>query len=487
MFLLIGALTNKPHSFKTRSWELNTVETIDIFDALCSNIRIDVKGSDIVRILPINNKFINEEWISDKTRFGYDSFHRWRFIYPMFKYNNLFFHTSWNNLFKILRNKITNNKFNNIIIKTGSFIDLETLVAIQTFSEKNNNIILNNALNTESDLNNYFFDIKELKNNNIYLFIGNNLRYENPILNIKFKKLTNSKVILIGYLGVKYDVNFNILHLGTNLKTLKYIFEGKHIFIKFIKLFLKNSFIINHLFNDKLWLIFGKDFTNRISTKELNKFLQNFTNNRFCYTFLQESVGKLNLLTLNTKNYKKIDKKKSNIYYILGVENIKNLTFKDFIIFQGHHNDIIRLKFNLILPTISWIEKSSIYLNSFGFIQRSNFILTPFINTRLDWKIIRMISIFLNKDIGYKNVLNIYKRLNDLIPNFKNLLFKYDNSIKYNIKYITKYSKKISIIDENPFVTFYPYYYFLNSIERSSKTLNFVLNTLKKEESNFIN
>jgi hypothetical protein len=98
-----------------------------------------------------------------------------------------------------------------------------------------------------------------------------------------------------------------------------------------------------------------------------------------------------------------------------------------------------------------------------------------------------MISIFFNKDIGYKDILTIYKRLNDLIPNFKNLLFKYDNNIKYNIKYITKYSKKISIIDENPFITFYPYYYFLNSIERSSKTLNFVLNTLKKEESNFIN
>jgi hypothetical protein len=59
-------------------------------------------------------------------------------------------------------------------------------------------------------------------------------------------------MILIGYLGVKYDVNFNILHLGTNLKTLKYIFEGKHVFIKFIKLFFKNNFVINNLFNDKL-------------------------------------------------------------------------------------------------------------------------------------------------------------------------------------------------------------------------------------------
>ena len=98
---------------------------------------------------------------------------------------------------------------------------------------------------------------------------------------------------------------------------------------------------------------FGKDFNNRISTKEINNFLQNFMANKFLYTFLQESVGKLNLLNLNVKNFKTINKRKSAIYYILGVEHIKNLAIKDFIIFQGHHNDIIRLKFNLILPTVS--------------------------------------------------------------------------------------------------------------------------------------
>jgi len=477
MFLLIGALTSKPNSFKSRPWELYTIETIDIFDSLCSNIRVDIKGSEIIRILPINNKFVNEEWISDKTRFGYDSLYRWRFIYPMFKYKNLFFHTSWNNLFKILKNKIKTNKFKTIIVKTGSFLDLETLIAIQNFSDKNNDVIINNEFNIQGDIINYFFNMKELKSNKIYLFIGNNLRYENPILNIKFKKLINSKRTLVGYLGVKYETNFNILHLGTNLKNLKYIFEGKHNFIKLTKLFFRNNF----------WLIFGKDFNNRISTKEINNFLQNFMANKFLYTFLQESVGKLNLLNLNVKNFKTINKRKSAIYYILGVEHIKNLAIKDFIIFQGHHNDIIRLKFNLILPTVSWIEKSSLYFSSFGFLQRSNFIITPFINARLDWKLIRMVSILFNKDITYKNILNVYKRLNDLIPNFKNLLFKYNNNFKLNIKYFTKYSKKFIIIDENPFITFYPYYYFLNSVERSSKTLNLVLNTLKNEESNFIN
>lgn len=69
---LIGALTSKPYSFKARTWELKNVQTIDLFDSLCSNIKVDIKGSDILRILPINNKFVNDCWISDKTRYAYD-------------------------------------------------------------------------------------------------------------------------------------------------------------------------------------------------------------------------------------------------------------------------------------------------------------------------------------------------------------------------------------------------------------------------------
>jgi NADH dehydrogenase/NADH:ubiquinone oxidoreductase subunit G len=128
---------------------------------------------------------------------------------------------------------------------------LETLIAIQSFSDKNNNVILNSEINTQHDLANYFFNIEEMKRNKIYLFIGNNLRYENPLLNIKFKKLIKTKTLLIGYIGVKHDTNFNILHLGTSLKTLKHIFEGKHFFIRLVNMFFKNNFNIKNIFKDK--------------------------------------------------------------------------------------------------------------------------------------------------------------------------------------------------------------------------------------------
>ena len=484
-FCLIGALTAKPYAFTIRPWELQNVETIDIFDSLCSNIRIDFKSSDIIRILPINNEFINDEWISDKTRFGYDSLKRWRFIYPMYKNNDIFYQTSWNKLFQILRKKIKIDIFNSLIIKTGPFIDIETLICIQNFADKNNKIILNNESNLNFDLVNYFLNIKQLKKNKIYLFIGNNLRIENPLVNIQFRKLSKIKSILFVYIGVKCETTFNMLHIGTNLKILKNILEGKHYFIKMMHIFLNNKVNILKIFQDKFWIIFGKDFINRINSIETNKILQNSINDKFFYTFLQESVGKINLLHLGVQNFKILNKNKVNLYYIIGCENIKNFNDNDFIIFQGHHNDKIRKWFNLILPTITWIEKSSLYFNSFGFLQKSNFVFMYPYKTRLDWKVLKMMSIVFNIEMSIVHSFSIYKRFNELTPEFKNSIFNYKKFTKYNIKYCKKYCKNFYILDEYPFVNYYPFYCFINSVERSSKILTSVVFKLKKEQSNF--
>ena len=136
------------------------------------------------------------------------------------------------------------------------------------------------------------------------------------------------------------------------------------------------SFLVNS--------IFGKDFVNRININNVNKFLQNCNTNNFFFTFLTESVGKINLLSLGIKNFKIFNKNKINLYYILGCENLKNFNYNDFIIFQGHHNDKIRKWSNVILPTVTWIEKSSLYFNCFGFLQKSNFIFKYPYKTRLD-------------------------------------------------------------------------------------------------------
>ncbi len=393
---LIGALTSKPYAFGARSWELKNIETLDLFDGLCSNVRIDIRGSDIMRILPINNEFINEEWISDKARFAYDGLKRWRFINPLVKVNNIgFTQVSWQEIFSIINDKIIKTKFNNIIINTGHFTDIETIGTLKFFAKKQTNIIINNQLSNNSDLQNYFFKPEELVNvsgQKIYILIGVNLRLENPVLNIKLRKLSILDSILLAFVGPQHDYNINCLHLGTNLQNLIKIIEGKHFFSTTIVSFLKKTtknYKIKNLFKNYISIILpNNSFQDNNTFLTLSKNNNNFTKIlNFEYRILSNYTGKLNALELGFFNNNKIiNNDFPNLLYLIGVENCKNIKKDDLVIFQGHHNDTIRTRFDIILPTVNWTEKSSLYLNVLGNIQKTNWDNKKSWNKRCYWK-----------------------------------------------------------------------------------------------------
>ncbi len=488
--ILIGALTSKPYAFTARSWELKNIETIDLFDSLCSNIRIDIRGSEILRILPLTNQFVNEEWISDKTRYAYDGLKRWRFINPMVKKKNLFINTSWQDTFIILKNKLQKNKFDKLIINTGNYCDLETITALDQFSKQFKDIVINSNTNIRADKQNYFIlnkDFNYISGHKIYLLIGLNLRLENPIINIKFKKLTQLDNILITFIGSKYDYNFDLIHLGNNLITFFQILQGKHVFTSTMISFLKKE-VSSYLYKNAISIIFGEECINQknFDLITVGNRRVNFLN--FDFKYLNSSSGKLNALELGFFNNKQIfiNNKIPNIHYLIGTESSEYLKEDDFIIFQGHHNDKIRSKFDIILPSYNWYEKSSLYLNIYGFIQKTNSLLTPPQNTRTDWKIIRMISIIYNRDIGFNNIKEIHHRINELSPFITNSILKYNLSNKYMIKF--KFNKKFYskiLVNLSPLKSYIPNYYKLNSLERSSKIMTNCSISLNNYKNNF--
>ncbi len=492
-FILIGALTSKPYAFTARSWELKSIETIDLFDASCSNIKIDVRNSDIMRVLPVNNEYINEEWISDKTRFAYDGLKRWRFINPVIKKDNYFIQVSWQQAFENIKFWINNNKYKNIILNTGNFVDLETTAALKVWSNNYNNIVINS--NTiSSDKENYFVNIKninEIKENTVYIFVGLNLRFENPVMNIKMKKLSNQQNVLIGYFGAKYNNNLEYYHLGLNFLGILNLIKGKHPFLKTINSFLKIN-NVRKSFNNKVNLILGSELTNKVNFKELFVLLEQYTNKyeTFCYNIntLYQHSGKINIKELNliSDNSKLLDKSQKNLYYLIGYEKIKKNNVNDFIIYQGHQNDLNRIEFDVILPSYNWVEKSSLYLNSNRIIQKSNLVVTPPIQSRLDWKIIRMISILFDKDIQFNNIKEIHKILDKFSPNIMNSINKYELNSKFNIRYeLNKRNKLVSFLNLNPFKSLNPNFYITNSIERSSKIMNQCFTSLNNKSNNF--
>ena len=488
-YTYIGALTSKPYAFKARSWELQSIETIDLFESICSNIKIDIKGSEIARILPLNNKDVNDEWLSDKSRYAYDGLKRWRFIYPMIKKNNSFVQTSWKNVFQFVQDKINNNKYSNIIINTGNFTDLETITALKTFSDKFDNVILNKGDKFNSDVQNYYFDINlNTLNSKIIIYIGFNIRIENPVLNIRLKKASANKNFLLAFIGNKFNNNLNVLHLGNSINVLKKIKQGKHLFNTIIKNFLKKNIKninIKNYFKQSIDIVMGKDYYNRIKTFTNSLFLTNNSSLKFNYNIIYNSVGRINLLELNFYNNRTFNNLMPNLYYLIGTEYINEIKSSDFVIFQGHHNDKIRLNFHVILPVLNWTEKSSLYINCLGQVQRTNIILNSPKLVRLDWKIVRMISIFFNADIDYTSIKEIHNRLVELTPNIINSIAKYNIHQKYKIHYKSS-TKKYIFIDNNPFTFQMSNYYLTNSIERSSKIMLECFNILEKKKNNFI-
>jgi NADH dehydrogenase/NADH:ubiquinone oxidoreductase subunit G len=500
-----GALTSKPYAFKARSWELRNTESIDLFDSLCSNVRIDIRGSEIMRILPINNDLINEEWISDKARYAYDGLNRERFINPMIKKDKVFVQCSWKNALSFIKETIHNTPYKNLIINTGNFNDLESLISINEFSKKLIKVIrptINFNIKTNSDFQEYYLlndNIFNVVGYKVFLLVGVNLRLENPILNIRLKKLSNNKNILIGYIGSRHDYNLNLVHLGNNFSSIKEVLSGKHSFSTLITNFLKkdlNNNKIKNIFKNKISIIFGNEILQTGNHVQLIESIKQITPlaNKVDFNVIENFSGKINMLELGLFNYNMINKTEKSIFYLLNTEWIENYKSTDFVIFQGHHNTNIRNRINVILPNVIWTEKSGLYLNCFGFLQKSQFVTLPPVNCRNDWKITLLLlhSLFnltWKRTTTSRKILSaIHTKLNKTSPSLLTLLgkSKFKSVWEKNIVYKTNL-KKVNEYFNMPFKSFIHNYYKVTSVEKASKIMDKCSKYFSEKKTNFFN
>ena len=132
----VGALTSKPYVFEARPWELKKTETIDVMDAVGSNVRVDTYDWEVKRVLPIINEDINEEWISDKTRYACDGLKSQRLDTPFIKKNGIFEKTDWSNALEIIKEKIISTDPLKIGGFTGDLTNMETHYSAKEFFSK---------------------------------------------------------------------------------------------------------------------------------------------------------------------------------------------------------------------------------------------------------------------------------------------------------------------------------------------------------------
>jgi NADH-quinone oxidoreductase subunit G len=291
-------------------------------------------------------------------------------------------------MFSFLKTKL--NNISNLYSLTGPYSSLETTFINKKFVNKIGNLNILDENNSFNDFQiNFYVTGNTVKSKKIYIIINTNLRIENPLLNLKFKKLLNKNNIFIFFFGNTCDSNLNYYHIDNNINILYSIFNGKHFICNIIKNFLGQNNITNSielLFNPNLFK-YEKSFLNM---SKLNFFKNNFKkfNISFKFNNILLNSGEINASELNCNNFLHTSYlQKDYLLYLVGCENLKkNIFLKNskFNIYQGHHNDNMRLLFDAILPSTTFFEETNHYLNLFGDLQSNKFLVHPPVDVRSD-------------------------------------------------------------------------------------------------------
>ena len=482
----VGALTSKPYAFEARPWELKKTESIDVMDAVGSNIRIDTYNWEVKRILPRLNNDINEEWISDKTRYSCDGLLKQRLDVPYIKKDNKLQKSSWDEAISLLVNKIKSINSNEIGGHIGDMVNLENALSFKKFFK-----ILNcNNLEfrerkfyiNSSEKSNYIFNtsIKGIEESDLILLIGTNPRHEATMLNARIRKVFVQKNTPIFSIGDPGNLTYDYKIIGNTTDDLKKIFQNEGEFSKKLLTSKKPMIIIGE---SALELKSGKYIFE--GCKNLLK-ENNFINKEWnAFNFLPQNastVGLIDLKILPAEDeekksfFEKLKKNQFKLLYLLGSDNLDFKKNHEFVVYQGSHGDRGAEIADLVLPSAAFTEQNGLYENLEGRIQECKKASYPIGDALEDWKILNLILKKLNKNEDLSKFDVLRREVLNLIPNFSNLnelpIFK-EVEIKDTSPTFTSEEITVKELD----------YYYTNSISRSSKTMSEcrqIKNNLKK-------
>jgi len=464
----VGALTSKPYAFEARPWDLKKTETIDVMDAVGSSIRVDTYGWEVKRVLPRVNDDINEEWISDKTRYACDGLLKQRLDVPYIREHGRLQKSSWNKAFKLLISKLKSFDPKEIGGMVGDLADLEMIYSFKTFFEK-----CINSTNFESrqdriyinpqERMNYIFNssINGIENADFILLVGTNPRLEATILNARIRKAYIKNRLKIYSIGDPGDLTYPYQNIGNSTSTIKEIVSGSHkISEKIIK-------------SKKPMIIIGESALYGKTGQYVFEMLKNFLSSN---NFIKENWNGLNVLNQqasrvgaidlgiysingneNFSFFDKLDNNDFKFIYLLGADNI-NFEKKDkFVVYQGSHGDKGAEIADIILPGAAYTEKNGLFVNLEGKLQNAYKASYPPGEAREDWLIFKDLANIMKKTLGYEDV----KHLRELIK----------KDVQFKIKKDTSETNKIDFVEGNILIRPIDYY-FTNSIARSSKVMN---------------
>ena len=346
----VGALVSKPYAFTARPWELTKTETIDVMDALGSSIRVDTKGREVMRILPRNHDGVNEEWISDKTRFVWDGLRRQRLDRPYVREDGMLRPATWDEALTKAANAI--NGATTLAGLVGDLAPVDAAYALKQLVEGQGGSVECRTDGAKLPVGNRSAyvgtgAIEDIENAGAIMLIGTNPRVEAPVLNARIRKAWSAGA-KVGVVGPKVDLSYDYFHLGTGREGLTALNAGD----KSDALSRRTYVIVGQ------GALVGEDGAAVLSQAMA---FADATESKFMV--LHTAAGRVGAMDIGAVSDG--DWRGADVLYNLGADEV-DMPEGAFVIYQGSHGDRGAHRADVILPGAAYTEENGLFVNTEG-------------------------------------------------------------------------------------------------------------------------
>ena len=465
----VGALTSRPYAFTARPWELTKTETIDVMDALGSNIRVDTRGREVMRIMPRNHDEVNEEWLSDKSRFVWDGLNTQRLDRPYMRKDGKLAPASWDDAFALLAEKLKGKGAQTAAI-AGDLVCAEGQFALKGLMDALESPHIDcrqDGAKLSGPRGNYLFNttIAGIEDADALLLIGCNPRTEAPVLNARIRKRYLMGDFPIATIGAPTDLTYKAETLGAGPETLAELLAGKQSFADVLAKAARPMIIVGQ-----------GALTRADGAAVLSMAIELAEKTAAGFNVLHTAAARvagldLGLLPgeggLDVAAMQEAAQSGAIENVILyGADELAGANFGDaFIVYIGSHGDRGAHMADVILPSAAYTEKQAIFVNTEGRAQMSEQAATPPGEAREDWKIFRALSARLDATLPYDNLSALRAAMFAAAPHLAQL----DEIVAAEAPQSP--GQAAAALDAAPFDYAVGDFYFTNPIARASATM----------------
>ncbi len=480
----VGALTSKPYAFNARPWELRKTETIDAMDAVGSNIRVDARGREVLRILPVLHEDVNEEWIADKSRFVWDGLRRQRLDRPYVRRDGRLEPASWDEALGAAAEKLKAAPAERIAGLVGDLVPTEAVKALKDLLDgvgtPHMDCRQDGALKgvaAGADRRSYLFNttIAGLEEADAILLVGTNPRKEAAMVNARLRKTWLGDLgVRIGLIGERADLSYDYDYLGAGPDALAALARGEGAFFDVLKGARRPAIILG------MGALARADGEAALAAAaalagQVGAVRDGWNGFNVLHTAAAR-VGALDLGFLPGEGGRDFDAildgcsaREIDVVYNLGADEFDTRRLNGaFVIYQGHHGDAGARHADVILPGAAYTEQNAIYVNTEGRPQLASRAIFPPGEAREDWAILRALSDRVGKTLAYDDLFALRQAMIEAAP----ALGRIDQTGEADAApFALSALGTEGPLDAAPFVSPVADYYLTNPVARASKTM----------------